>query len=52
MSFKPNNPRRYSSDNKRYVRKEYYDIYSENPNKHDGYVDIYSSERRFMLIVR
>lgn len=46
MSFKPNNPKRYSSDNKRYVRKEYYDIYSENPNKHDGYVDIYSSERR------
>lgn len=39
-------PKRYSSDKKGYVRKEYYDIYSENPNKHEGYVDIYSSEKR------
>ena len=39
-------PKRYSSDKKGYVRKEYYDIYSENPNKHEGYVDIYSSERK------
>lgn len=50
MNLKPNNPKRYSSDNKKYVRKEYYDIYSENPNKHDGYVDIYSSERRIEKI--
>lgn len=46
MNPKSKNPRRYSSDKKGYVRKEYYDIYSENANKHDGYVDIYSSERR------
>ncbi len=39
-------PRRYSNDKKGYVRKEYYDVYSNNPNKHDGYVDIYSSERK------
>ena len=46
MNHKHSNPRRYSSDKKGYVRKEYYDVYSENSNKHDGYVDIYSSERK------
>ncbi len=40
------NPRRYSSDKKGYVRKEYDDIYSGSGNKHEGYVDIYSSERK------
>lgn len=33
--------KRYSSE-----KKEYYDIYSDNPNKHEGYIDIYSSERK------
>ncbi len=46
MIPKSKNPKRYSSDKRGYVRKEYYDIYSKNSNKHDGYVDIYSSERR------
>lgn len=38
---------RYSENNKRYIRKEeYINIYSNEPNKHDGYVDVYSCERK------
>lgn len=46
MNNTPKNPRRYSSDKKGYVRKEYDDVYSGSTNKHSGYVDIYSSERK------
>ncbi len=40
------NSQRYSKSNQEYVRREYTDIYSSEPNKHDGYIDIYSSERK------
>lgn len=46
MNNTPKNPRRYSSDKKGYIRKEYDDVYSGSTNKHSGYVDIYSSERK------
>ncbi len=41
-----NTPKRYSLNNQKYIRKEYCDIYSDGHNKHDGYVDLYSSERK------
>lgn len=40
------NSQRYSKNNQKYIRKEYTDIYSNEPHKHDGYIDIYSSERK------
>lgn len=40
------NSRRYSENNRKYVKKEYIDIYSNDSNKHQEYVDIYSSERK------
>ncbi len=47
MKNKSKNSQRYSENNKKYVRKEYTDIYSNGePNKHDGYVDVYSVERK------
>lgn len=47
MKNKPEkNFRRYSENNQRYTKREYVDIYSNASNRHDGYVDIYSSERK------